>query len=159
MVYRYADLMSGPEPENRFANLTGAATGSGTDRDWSQGSDSVIIRMSTVKQHVAEFAGQRLFDVIHDALLKICPYERGRIGCYPQMPGAGTPDKHNTLPSGEEYYGKVFVVDVPYKTGKGDYATNAWLTITAQAIFRDGKYPGIGAATVSRILALSQDMF
>lgn len=147
VVYRYADLMSGPEPENDYANPTAPATG--WSGDASKGSYTPVIRMSTIREHVGEFQGQRLFDVIHNALLKICPYERGLIGCYEDMPGAGEPNDDNSLPLEYKYYNKFWVLDVPYKTDKGDYAVNAWFTITAQAIFRNQKYPGLGAATVS----------
>jgi hypothetical protein len=79
--------MSGLEPADRHAGLvvppiTGADGSSG-------GRHTVDIRMSKNKQHVAEFHRQRLFNLIHDALLKICSYERGRIDCYEAMPGAG----------------------------------------------------------------------
>ncbi|KAH6625343.1 hypothetical protein C7974DRAFT_199193 [Boeremia exigua] len=148
VVYRYADLMNGPEPESRYANPFRPAVGEDDKGRLLASYQNVpVIRMSTVKQHVGEFAGQRLFNIIHDALLKICPYERGRIGCYPNMPGAGRPQDDNTLKQPYKYYDRFWILDVPYINDKGDYATNAWITITAQAIFRDQKYPGIAAAT------------
>lgn len=159
VVYRYADLMSGPEPDDQFPGIEADTTSTahpslavhaaGWDPSAPTEAKIAMVRLSAVKQHVAEFAGQRLFDIIHDALLKMCPYERGRIGCYPDMPGAGKPNDDNTLQSKYKYYDRVYILDVPYKTSKGEYATNAWITITAQAIYREDKYPGIGAATVS----------
>lgn len=136
--------MSGPEPVNRFANLTVPST---ANADSSTGDHTVDIRMSSDKQHVAELHGQRLFDIIHDSLLKICPYDRGSIGCYESMPGAGKPNNDLTLTY--TYASKYWILDVPYLTDKGNYAYNAWITITARAIFRNKKYPGLGAATVS----------
>lgn len=140
--------MNKPEPEDRFANLAVSIAGESRLGDNLKGTNTAIIRMSTVKQHIGEFAGQRLFDIIHSALLKLCPYERGRTGCYPGMPGSGESSDDNTLASAYKYYNKYYILDVPYRTEGGDYATNAWITITAKAIFRDQKYPGIGAATV-----------
>ncbi|KAJ4993263.1 hypothetical protein SVAN01_01238 [Stagonosporopsis vannaccii] len=149
IVLRYTDLMRGPEPEDKHAGMTAHVDLHTYSGDASSATDGKVamIRMSTVKQHVGELAGQRLFDIVHDALLKICPYERGRIGCYSSMPGAAKPYGENILESGKKYYDRYWIQDVPYKNDKGEYKTNAWITITAEAIFREDKYPGLGAAT------------
>jgi hypothetical protein len=77
--------------------------------------------------------------------MDICPSERGGIGCYDKMPGAGVPGR------GYKYASECTISEVPYRNGKGGYGHNAWITIKAQAIFRNKKYPGLGAATVSTI--------
>lgn len=149
-MLHYADLMSGPEPEDKHTGLNAQTDLTANVADSGPvGGKVAMVRMSTEKQHVAEFAGQRLFDVIHDALLKMCPYERGRIGCYSSMPGAAKPTDDNTLQSGYQYYDRYWILDVPYKKDNGEYGTNAWITITTAAIFREDMYPGLGAATVS----------
>lgn len=149
-MVNYADLMRGPEPENRYDSPTAPAIRYSSDP--TKGKYAAVIRMGTKKQHVGEFHGQRMFNVIKDALKKICPYERGRIGCYETMPGAIDPKNDNSPKEGQKYYSKYWVMDVPYKTDNGDYESHAWLTITARAMYRNQKYPGIGAATVSRLL-------
>lgn len=145
--------MSDPEPKDVYAGLTANADHStyieSGGASSAVGGKVAMVRMSTVKQHVAELSGQRLFDIIHDALLKMCPYERGRIGCYPNMPGAATPYGQNQLQPWQKYHNKVWIQGVPYKSDRGNYRNNAWITITAKAIFREDRYPGLGAATVS----------
>jgi len=153
--------MSDPDPKDVYTGLTANADIStyteGGGASSAVGGKVAMVRMSTVKQHVAELSGQRLFDIIHDALLKMCPYERGRIGCYPNMPGAATPYGQNQLNSGKKYYDRVWIQGVPYKSDRGNYRNNAWITITAKAIFREDRYPGLGAATVSRTALRSLD--
>lgn len=142
--------MSGPEPEDRFINSstpTTARTTSNTDP--TTGSHGLVIRMGMSKQHVGELKGQRIWNAVYDALHKMCPLERGRIGCYEGMPGAQVPNDDGTPSANSLFYKKVWVTGIPYKDDKGNYATNAWLTLTMEGMFRDQQYPGIGAATVS----------
>lgn len=155
LVWDYAEIMSGPEPEDRFANLSVPASAAGASKDLA-GANLPIIRMSTNKQHAGEITGQRMWDKIHEALLAICPLERGTIGCYPGMPGSGDPNKDGTLPQGVVYNSEVWVEGVPYQDSEGRYATNAWITIKATGIFRDQKYPGIGAAMVCQPVVKQQ---
>jgi hypothetical protein len=153
LVWGYAEIMSGPEPKDRFANLMVPVLAESED---SSGVNLPIIRMSTNRQYVAEITRQRLWDKVHEALHAICPLERGVIGCYPGMPGSGRPNDDNSLPQGVVYNDEVWITTVPYKDDHGDYATNAWITITATGIFRDQKYPGIGAALVCQPLVKQQ---
>ncbi|KAF9693040.1 hypothetical protein EKO04_009083 [Ascochyta lentis] len=142
-VYSYDDIMSAPEPVDSYANLSTLVTaGNG-----AEGTYTADIRMSggDTKQHVAQISGQRMWDVLHKCLLEICPYERGRIGCYEDMLGAGVPEKDGKMK--RSYYSRCVIDKIPYKTKKGGYATDASLTIKARAIFRNDKYPGMGAAT------------
>jgi hypothetical protein len=155
LVWDYAEMMSRPEPEDRFANLTVPASAAGASKDLA-GANLPIIRMSTNKQHIAEYTSQRMWDMIHDALLAICPLERGTIGCYPGMPGSGEPTDHGKLPQGVVYNSVVWITGVPYQGPDDRYSTNAYITITATGIFRDQKYPGIGAAMVCQPLVKQQ---
>jgi hypothetical protein len=151
LVWDYAEMMSRPEPEDRFANLTVPAAAAGASKDLA-GANLPIIRMSSNKQHIAEYTHQRMWDMIHEALVAICPLERGAIGCYPGMPGSGKPYDDGTLPPGDVYKSMVRINGVPYQDSQGRYANNAWITVTATGIFRDQKYPGIGAALVCQPL-------
>lgn len=153
LVWDYAEIMSGPEPEDRFANLIMPDLAASKDL---AGANLPIIRMSTNKQHIGEMTHQRIWDRVHTALLAICPLERGSIGCYPGMPGSGEPNKDGTLPQGVVYNSEVWIRGMPYQDSHGNYATNAWVIITATGIFRDQKYPGIGAAMVCQPLVKQQ---
>lgn len=144
--------MSGPEPADHYANIYVPITaGVG-----AEGIHTADIRMSRhdTRQHVGQLAGQRMWDAIYKCLLDICPYERGRIGCYKGMPGAGTRKKDGESDS-HKYYSECRIADVPYVNDKGEYTAHAWLTIKAEAIFRNDKYPGIGAATVSQVFIVT----
>ena len=154
LVWDYAEIMSEPEPENRFANLTVPASAVAEGKDLV-GANLPIIRMSTVKQHMAEFNRQRVWDKIHEALLRLCPLERGVIGCYPDMPGAST-KKDDTLSEGTIYTSVAWIMNVPYQGPYNRYSTNAHIEIKATGIFRDQKYPGIGAALVCQPLVKQQ---
>ncbi|KAJ4366697.1 hypothetical protein N0V95_000025 [Ascochyta clinopodiicola] len=142
-VYLYDDIMSAPEPVSPYASppvpvITGEA---------ADGTYTADIRMSgdDTKQHVGQISEQRMWDVVHKCLLEICPFERGRLGCYEDMPGAGFPEKDGAMK--QSYYSKCVISKVPYKTNKREYASDGELTIKARAIFRNAKYPGLGAAT------------
>lgn len=141
--------MQGPEPENRFASNSTPATALNTDP--TVGSHGLIIRISEDKQHAGELKGQRMWDVVNDALIKMCPFERGRIGCYEDMPGTIDPHDDNSPREGQHFYKKYWVNDVPYRNEHGRYAHNAWLTLTMRGMFRNQRYPDIGAATVRRL--------
>jgi hypothetical protein len=156
-VFNYEDLMSGPEPEDRFINISTPATAfTALNSDPTKGDHRLIIRMGMGKQHVAELKGQRMFNTIIDALKKMCPLERGQIGCYENMPGAKNPNDDGSPSKDLVFYKKVLVRGVPYKDGNGNYATNAWLTLKMIGIFRDHQFPGLGAATVSTCLPVIQ---
>lgn len=131
VVYQYADLVSAPKSEDRIVSSAALVSGESGN---SQGTAMPIIRMSGPWQHIGELQNEQLYNPIHDALVKMCPYEHGHMGCYSGMRG---------LPP------QVTISDVPYRTNKGNYATNAWVTIKVEASFRELKYPGIGAALVS----------
>ncbi|UPX17413.1 uncharacterized protein EKO05_0007770 [Ascochyta rabiei] len=140
--------MAATEPVSPYANSQVPITaGEGTDSIYT-----ADVRMSgdETRQHVGQISGQRMWDVVHKRLLEICPYERGPIGCYEDMPGAGLPEKDGKMK--QSYYSECVISKVPYKTKKGEYASNARLTVKARATFRDAKYPGLGAATVSRAM-------
>lgn len=145
--------MSGPEPIDPYANLTTLpAVTAGSE---AEGTYTVDIRMSghETRQHVGQLNGQRMWQTIHNCLMDICPYERGSIGCYDEMPSAGfdKPGKSRT----HRFQSKCRIEDVPYVTSKGSYATNAHIDIWATGIYRDKKYPGLGEATVSTCTAYS----
>lgn len=145
--------MSGPEPEDRFANVSAPASASaGLNTDPTTGRDGVIIRMGMSKQYVGELNKQRMWDTIHNALMKLCPIVRGQIGCYEKMPGARDPNQVPFAPSkpGQpDLFKKIWIEGIPYKDDKGNYATNSWLTLTMEGMFRERNFPGLAAATVS----------
>ena len=142
--------MSVPEPEDRFANVSAPTFAfTGMDTDPRTGSHGVIIRMSTSKQYVAELKGQRMWDAIYNALMQLCPLERGTIGCYgDNMPGALDPNQRNMVGQPGRLLNKFWIQDIPYRDDKGNYATNAFLRLTLQGIFREQNFPGLASATV-----------
>lgn len=151
LVLNYDDLMSGPESKDRFANISAPASAfTALDTDSAAGRHGLIIRIGESKQHVGELNGQRMWDMIHDALMNLCPIERGKIGCYGGMPGARLPFQY--VPDEDRpnaYYGAIIIEGIPYKDKKGNYATNAMLLLTMQGMFREQNFPGLAAATVS----------
>ncbi|KAF3047119.1 hypothetical protein E8E12_011338 [Didymella heteroderae] len=152
LVLDYNDLMSGPEPEDRFANISAPGTVlTALNTDPTEGSHGLIIRMGTSKQHVGELKGQRVWDMIHGALKKACPLERCQIGCYPDMPGAFDPNKDGTPNKELVFYKNVLLTGIPYKDDEGMYATNAYLNLTLHGMFRDQRFSGLGAATYEMI--------
>lgn len=137
--------MNGPEPIDQYPDLSVLTTASvGAEVPFT-----IDLRMSgdATRQHVGQLSGQRMWDAVYRCLVDICPHGRGQIGCWDQMPGAGKP-QNDGKPNPGPYYSECWISDVPYKNAKGDYVGHGRLTIKAQAIFRDEKNLGLGAATV-----------
>lgn len=150
LVLNYTDLMSDPEPGDRFANVSAPISAfTGLSTVPITGSHGVIIRMGTSKQHIGELNKQRMWDTIHNSLMQLCPIERGQIGCYKDMPGARNPESfYPPNPEYLTYYKRISIGGIPYKDDKGNYATNARLIITMEGMFRERNFPGLAAATV-----------